>query len=80
MASIRLADAKARLSDLVNKVEAGDTVEITRHGKPVARLTPVGRQRKRVDLAMLEKLTAIIKPQRQSAADAIRSQRDSDRF
>lgn len=32
-------EAKARLSHLVSLAEAGETVEITRHGKVVARLT-----------------------------------------
>jgi hypothetical protein len=34
---INLADAKARLSELVDRVEAGDTIDILRRGKRVAR-------------------------------------------
>ena len=56
MDAISLADAKARLSELVDRVEAGDSIDITRRGKPVARLTSVGRPRKRIDRAMLEGL------------------------
>jgi prevent-host-death family protein len=41
MDTITLADAKARLSELVNRVEAGESIEITRRGKPVARLAAV---------------------------------------
>ena len=31
-------EAKTKLSELLDKVEAGETVTITRHGKPVAQL------------------------------------------
>ena len=43
---INLADAKAHLSELVDGVEAGDSVDITRRGKPVARLTAVTKPRR----------------------------------
>ena len=33
-------EAKTKLSELLDKVEAGETVTITRHGKPVAHLVP----------------------------------------
>ena len=33
-------EAKTKLSELLDKVEAGETVTITRHGKPVAQLIP----------------------------------------
>ncbi len=35
------SEAKARLSDLVRRAEAGDEVVLTRHGRPVVRLAPV---------------------------------------
>ena len=35
---ISLAEAKATLSECIRKVENGETVLITRHGKPVAAL------------------------------------------
>ncbi len=38
MNAMSLAEAKAHLSELLDRVEAGDSVEITRRGKPVARL------------------------------------------
>ena len=33
-------DAKARMLALLDEVEQGEVVEITRHGRPVARLVP----------------------------------------
>ena len=35
-------DAKTRLSELLDRVEKGEQIIITRHGKPVARLVPEG--------------------------------------
>lgn len=80
MDMINLADAKAHLSKLVDRVEAGDSIDITRRGKPVARLTAVARPRKRIDAALLRSLTATMPPQAQGAADLVRSMRDGDRY
>ena len=41
MARVGSFEAKTKLSELLDKVEAGETVTITRHGKPVAQLVPV---------------------------------------
>lgn len=41
--TISLADAKARLSELIDRVEAGETVIIARNGIPVAEVRPVRR-------------------------------------
>lgn len=80
MDAISLADAKAHLSELVDRVEAGDSIAITRRGKPVARLTAVAEPRKPIDAARLGALTASMPAQAQSAADLVRSMRDDDRY
>ena len=80
MDAINLADAKARLSELVDRVEAGDSIEITRRGKTVARLSPATRPRKRIDAALLQSLTATMPLQTKSAADLVRSMREDDRY
>jgi len=36
-------EAKAKLSDLVERVQRGEEVTITRHGKPIAKLVPAQR-------------------------------------
>ena len=36
-------EAKTHLSELLEKVEGGEEITITRHGLPVARLVPVKR-------------------------------------
>lgn len=35
---VGIYEAKTHLSELIDRVEAGEVIEITRHGKPVARL------------------------------------------
>jgi prevent-host-death family protein len=39
--SVGAYEAKTRLSDLLDRVEAGARITITRHGRPVAQLAPV---------------------------------------
>ena len=82
MASVNLAEAKAHLSELLNRVEAGETVEILRHGKPVAQLVPVKTRKKPVDVARLKALTASMKPPAKpvDSATFIRDMCDNDRY
>jgi prevent-host-death family protein len=42
MKTVQSSSAKARLAELLDEVERGETVIITRHGKPIARLIPDG--------------------------------------
>jgi prevent-host-death family protein len=47
MDHVAASDAKARLSELLDKVEKGATVVITRRGRPVARLVPESERRQK---------------------------------
>lgn len=40
MITVGSFEAKTKLAELLDKVEAGETVTITRHGKAVAKLVP----------------------------------------
>lgn len=82
MASVNLAEAKAHLSELLNRVEAGETVEILRHGKPVAQLVPVKKPRRPIDVERLRALTGSMKPPTEpvDSATLIRDMRDTDRY
>lgn len=40
MAGISVHEAKTRLSELLDRVEAGETITISRSGRPVADLVP----------------------------------------
>ncbi len=49
--NVSTADAKNRLSELIRRTEKnGETILITRHGRPVAQLAPAPAERKRVRL------------------------------
>ncbi len=39
------ADAKARFSELLARVEAGETITIRRHGRAVAKLVPIASEK-----------------------------------
>ena len=41
MATVGAFEAKTKLSELLDMVERGEEVTITRHGEPVAKLVPV---------------------------------------
>ena len=38
---VTVSEAKAQLTELVRRAEAGDEVILTRHGRPAVRLVPV---------------------------------------
>jgi prevent-host-death family protein len=46
MTTVSLAEARARLSTILDRVEAGETFVITRHGKPVAQVSPAATEKK----------------------------------
>lgn len=77
---INLADAKARLSELIDQVEAGDSIEIRRRGRTVARLSPPTSPRKAIDLAMLAALTDSMPQQEEDAGAFVRAMRDGERY
>lgn len=62
MVTVTLADAKARLSELVDRVAAGETVSITRRGKSVARLVPDTPARAPIDIEALHRVAELSKP------------------
>lgn len=77
MDGIPIDEAKARLAALIDEVEAGATIEISRGGRVVARLTGVATPRRPVDLARLQALTA---SQSEAPGGTVREMRDSDRY
>jgi prevent-host-death family protein len=78
--TVNLADAKAHLSELVERAAAGEAVCITRRGKAVAQITAVNTPRKRIDRAALRAMTDAMPMQPQTARDFTRRMRDDDRF
>jgi prevent-host-death family protein len=80
MITVSLANAKAHLSELVERAAAGEAVCITRHGKAVAQITAVDTPRKRIDVAQLQAMTDAMPVQTETARDFIRRMRDEDRY
>jgi prevent-host-death family protein len=77
MDAVSLAEAKAHLSELIDRVEAGETVEITRRGRLAARLVPPETPRKPIDVDALKRLTDSLPLQEEGF---VRKMRDSDRY
>ena len=75
--NVTVSEAKARLTDLVRRAEAGEEVVLTRHGHATVRLVPVAR---RTDAgarrALLEAVRVSAAAKRLPGADAARSQDD----
>jgi prevent-host-death family protein len=78
--NINLADAKAHFSELIVQAESGESVCITRRGKPVARLSAVVTPRKPIALAALKALTDAMPAQTESAGEFVQKMRDQDRY
>jgi prevent-host-death family protein len=77
MTTVNIATAKAHLSELIGKAEQGQTIEIERHGKPVARLVPATRPPEPIDFFWLQ---SVIDLMPRTAADGTRQLRDEDRY
>jgi prevent-host-death family protein len=78
MVTVNLVQAKAHLSELLDKVEAGEEVIITRHGRAVAQLRPVSRGRNPLMLDDLAAFRATMPPLRRASAELLREARDEE--
>ena len=74
MVQVTVAEAKTQLSSLLDAVEAGQAVVITRRGKPIAELVP--RSSVRDLLPQLEALRASLPDQLTSGVETLRALRD----
>lgn len=78
MHAMSLAHAKAHLSELLNTVESGQEVVITRHGRPVARVLPANAVKQTLPLTRLAKLRQQLPVREGSSAEALRELRDAE--
>jgi prevent-host-death family protein len=74
MGAMNLADAKAHLSELVNKAESGEETIIMRRGAAVAKLVPMAAPKK--PLRSLAKFRASLPKAGKSSVGLIRKLRD----
>ena len=63
MKHVQASAAKAKFAELLDEVERGETIVITRHGKPIARLAPEQQRRQKE----IEEAMASIKALRKTA-------------
>jgi len=80
MSAVTVAEAKAHLSELVERAARGETICVTRRGKPVAKIAPLAEPKKRVDVAMLRAITKGAAPPAESAGEFMRRMRDEERY
>jgi len=71
MRQVGVLEAKTHLSALLEAVEKGEEIEITRHGRPIARLAPPRRFTPRAHLRTEEEKAAI-----RAAADRLAAIQD----
>lgn len=77
MHTVSVANAKAHLSALLDQVESGEEITITRNGKAVATLHPVSQPKKPLDLAQLDSLRKGVPPSAQSSVELLRQLREN---
>lgn len=81
MKTIGAFEAKTHLSTLLERVSKGETITITRHGVPAARLVPVEEPAKRIMHATLVErmrdLRARVRPDTMRVKDMIEEGRRS---
>lgn len=74
MSTVTLAEAKSHLSHLLDQVEAGEEVVITRRGQPVARISPVAKPKR--PIKSLAEFRNRMPRWRKSSAELLREMRD----
>jgi prevent-host-death family protein len=72
-------DAKARLPELLRRVEAGETVTVLRRGKPIARIVPIEADRRVEIRAAIERILEMRKGRPPVTVEEILSARDEGR-
>lgn len=75
-----VAEARARFSELIAAVEAGETVVITRRGEPVVDMSAHRKPPRKIDVDWLRRQTAKIPYSPVDSGDLVREMRDIDRY
>jgi prevent-host-death family protein len=78
MVTVNLVKAKAHLSGLLDRVEAGEEVIITRHGRPVAHIHPISRAERPLRLDDLTAFRTTMPQLRRPSAELLRQVRDEE--
>lgn len=75
MREVQASDAKAHLPQLLDDVERGETVVITRHGRPIARIVPEAQLRQEEIDKAIEGIKALRKRTGKITVDELLSAR-----
>jgi prevent-host-death family protein len=80
MGAYSIAEAKAHLSALLEQVERGEAVTLTKRGKPVARIVSLAEPvlKPKMDLDQLRRFRASMPKSKMNSAEMIRKMRDED--
>ena len=73
MREVQASEAKTHLPELLDDVERGETIIITRHGRPIARIVPEALQRQREIDEAIDDITELAKHSRKVTVDEILS-------
>lgn len=76
MSTYSVAEAKARMSELLDRAEKGEKVVISRRGHPVVEMAPVKPVKPGVDFARLRALRAVMPKAKTAAGKLVRELRD----
>ena len=79
MREVRSSEAKIHLARLLDEVEAGETLVITRHGQPIARLVPDEGARRAEKAKVIEEMRADAKGRGSITVEEILAWRDEGR-
>jgi prevent-host-death family protein len=79
MKQVQASTAKAQLAELLDEVERGDTIVITRHGKRIARLVPDEDGRRENNRQAIAEIKALRKHVKPATVEEILSWRDEGR-
>lgn len=80
MRTMTLAETKTHLSAVVDQVQAGEEIVITRRGHPVARIIPERGGAERDPVALAEELRAIVLAQPMADGNSVTAMRETDRY
>jgi prevent-host-death family protein len=76
MGTFSVAEAKAHMSELLDRAAKGEKVVITRRGEPIVQLAPVRPARPGIDFARLQALRAAMPKAKTSADKLVRKMRN----
>lgn len=75
-AEVSVAEAKAHLSELLDRVERGEEIVITRRGKPVAKVSGLRRKLEPIDWDEIDRIRESMPFQETPSVELIRQMRD----